>query len=104
MAEWVLYRKTPKATNQPNAASGAHGSYGRLGRYLFGEEIMITSRECRERAAECREMAKRELNAHVRTVLNDMARSWERLALQTPQFTNRAQMGFSFGTSTPELE
>jgi hypothetical protein len=65
---------------------------------------MITSRECRERAAECREMAKRELNAHVRTVLNDMARSWERLALQAAQLTNQAQMGFSFGTFSQELE
>jgi hypothetical protein len=62
---------------------------------------MITSRECRERAAECREMAKRELNAHVRTVLNDMARSWERLALQAAQFTNQAQLGFSFATVLP---
>jgi hypothetical protein len=57
---------------------------------------MTTSRECRERAAECREMAKRELNAHVRAVLNDIARSWERLALQAAQFTNQAQMRFAF--------
>jgi hypothetical protein len=65
---------------------------------------MITSRECRERAAECREMAEREPNAHVRAVLNDMARTWERLALQAAQFTNQAQMGFSFGTISQELE
>jgi hypothetical protein len=65
---------------------------------------MITSRECRERAAECREMAKRELNAHVRAVLNDMARSWERLALQAAQFTDQAQMGFDFRTISQELE
>jgi hypothetical protein len=64
---------------------------------------MITSRECRERAAECREMAEREANAHVRGVLNDMARSWERLALQA-KFTNQAQIGFSFGTISQELE
>jgi hypothetical protein len=60
--------------------------------------------ECRERAAECREMAEREANAHVRAVPNDMARSWERLALQAAQFTNQAQMGFSFGTISQELE
>jgi hypothetical protein len=60
---------------------------------------MITSSECRERAAECREMAKRELNAHVRAVLNDMARSWERLALQATQFTNQAQMSFALTIS-----
>jgi hypothetical protein len=56
---------------------------------------MITSRECRERAAECREMAKRALNPHVRAVLNDMARSWERLAIQAAQFTNQAQLDLS---------
>jgi hypothetical protein len=59
---------------------------------------MITSRECRERAAECREMARREPNPQVRAVLNDMARSWERLAIQTAQFTNQAQLGFFFAT------
>jgi hypothetical protein len=59
---------------------------------------MVTSREYRERAADCQEMADRELNPHVRAVLNDMARSWERLALQAAQFTNQAQLGFSFAT------
>ena len=59
---------------------------------------MITSTECRERAAECREMAQREPNAHVKTVLNDMARSWDRLAIQATQFTNQAQLGFLFET------
>jgi hypothetical protein len=49
-------------------------------------------------------MAKRELNAHVRAVLNDMARSWERLALQAAQFTDQAQMGFDFRTISQELE
>jgi hypothetical protein len=62
---------------------------------------MITSRECRERATECREMAERELNAHIRAVLNDMARSWDRLAIQTAQFTNKAQLGFSSQLSPP---
>jgi hypothetical protein len=49
-------------------------------------------------------MAKRELNAHVRAVLNDIARSWERLALQAAQFTNQAQMRFAFRTISQELE
>ena len=62
---------------------------------------MITSKECREQAAECREMAERALNAHVRAVLNDMARGWNRLALQAAQFTNQAQLGFSFATVLP---
>ena len=65
---------------------------------------MITSRECRERAAECREMAERALNPHVRAVLNDMARSWERLAIQAAQFTNQVQIGFSLGTVSQEVE
>jgi hypothetical protein len=65
---------------------------------------MITSRECRERAADCQETAGRELNPHVRAVLNDMARSWERLALQAAQFTNQGQLGFSFVTVSHELE
>ena len=37
-------------------------------------------------------------------VEQDMARTWERLALQAAQFTNQAQMGFSFGTISQELE
>jgi hypothetical protein len=57
---------------------------------------MITSRECRERAAECREMAEREPNPHVRAILNDMAQTWERLAIQAAQFTNQAQLGFFY--------
>ena len=65
---------------------------------------MVTSRECRERAAECREMAQREPNAHVKAVLNDMARSWERLAIQAAQSTNQAQLGFFFATIPHELE
>jgi hypothetical protein len=65
---------------------------------------MVTSRECKERAADCQEMAGRELNPHVRAVLNDMARSWERLAVQAAQFTNQAQLGFSFATVSHELE
>ena len=65
---------------------------------------MITSRECRERAAECREMAERERNAHVRGVLRDMARSWERLAIQAAQFSNQAQLDFFFATVPHQLK
>jgi hypothetical protein len=43
-------------------------------------------------------MARREPNPHVQAVLNDMARSWERLAIQTAQFTTQAQLGFFFAT------
>jgi hypothetical protein len=64
---------------------------------------MITHRECRERAAECREMAKRAPNASVQAILIDMARTWDRLALQILQssphderFLQPDQMAFSF--------
>jgi len=43
-------------------------------------------------------MARREPNPHVQAVLNDMARSWERLAIHTAQFTIQAQFGFVFAT------
>jgi hypothetical protein len=33
-----------------------------------------------------------------------MARGWNRLALQAAQFTNQAQLGFSFATVSQELE
>jgi hypothetical protein len=49
-------------------------------------------------------MAERALNPHVRAVLNDMARSWERLAIQAAQFTNQAQLDFVFATVSHELE
>jgi hypothetical protein len=35
---------------------------------------------------------------HVKTVLNDMARSWNRLAIQAAQFANQAQLGSFFAT------
>jgi hypothetical protein len=43
-------------------------------------------------------MAQREPNPHVQAVLNDMARSWERLAIHTALFSNQAQFGFVFAT------
>jgi hypothetical protein len=65
---------------------------------------MITSRECKERAAECREMIERAPNAHVRAALNDMARSWDRLAIQAAQFSNQAQLDFFFATVPHQLK
>jgi hypothetical protein len=43
---------------------------------------MISAAECRERAAECRQMADREQSSRVQSILIDMARTWERLALE----------------------
>ena len=55
--------------------------------------------ECRERAVECRQMAKRAPNVNVQAALIDMAQTWERLALQNAwlsQFVTADQMAFSF--------
>jgi hypothetical protein len=44
---------------------------------------MISAAECREHAADCREMSERAPSLRVRDILIDMARAWERLALET---------------------
>ena len=43
---------------------------------------MINVTECREHAAECRQLADRQQNYRVQSILIDMARTWERLALE----------------------
>ena len=48
-----------------------------------GNGQMISAVECREHAVECRQMAERAPSLRVRDILIDMARSWERLALET---------------------
>jgi hypothetical protein len=60
---------------------------------------MISSGECRERAVECRQMAERAPNAASRAILMDMARTWERLAIQAAHERTTLtadQMAFSF--------
>jgi hypothetical protein len=44
---------------------------------------MISAVECREHALEFRQMSERAPSLRVRDILIDMARSWERLALET---------------------
>jgi hypothetical protein len=44
---------------------------------------MISAVECREHAVECRQMSEHAPSLRVRDILIDMARSWERLALET---------------------
>ena len=44
---------------------------------------MISAVECREHTAEYREMSERAPSLRVRDMLIDMARAWERLALET---------------------
>src|SRR5262245_7996574 len=43
---------------------------------------MIGAMECRELAAECRQMADRAQTFRVRSILIDIARTWDRLALE----------------------
>jgi hypothetical protein len=50
---------------------------------------MITPVECRQRAIECREMAERAPNLRVQSILIDMARTWQRLALEAEQFNQK---------------
>ena len=38
--------------------------------------------ECREQAAQCRRMAEGEPNLRVQAILTDMARTWDRLAIE----------------------
>ena len=59
----------------------AHGNIGRSKGRGYGQ--MISAMECREHAVECREMSERAPSLRVRDILIDMARSWERLALET---------------------
>jgi hypothetical protein len=64
---------------------------------------MISSGECRERAAECRQMAERAPNATSRAILMDMVRTWERLAIQAAHertTVTAGQMVFSFTTAS----
>ena len=66
---------------------------------------MITSMECRERAADCRQMAEGAPNVNVQAALIDMAQSWERLALQNAWLSHIVtadQMAFSFTKTTLE--
>ena len=48
-----------------------------------GYRQMISAVECREHAVECRQMSERAPSLRVRDILIDMARTWERLALET---------------------
>jgi hypothetical protein len=50
---------------------------------------MIEAIECRELAAESRQMADRAQTVHVQTILLDIARTWERLALEVEHNTTR---------------
>ena len=46
---------------------------------------MITPVECRQQAVECQRMAERAANLRMQSTLIDMARTWQRLALEVEQ-------------------
>ena len=55
----------------------------------LGECVMDTV-ECKEHAAECRRMAVRAPSSRVQAILMDMARTWDRLAIE-------AEIGTTYG-------
>jgi hypothetical protein len=47
-----------------------------------GECVIMSPIECREQAAQCRRMAEGEPNLRVQAILTDMAKTWDRLAIE----------------------
>jgi len=66
---------------------------------------MVTPAECRERAAECRQMAEREQDFRRQNILLDIGRTWTRLALEAEQWiqTNRAPLRLKKAPSKDRL-
>jgi hypothetical protein len=52
--------------------------------------------ECKEQAAQCRRMAEGEPNLRVQAILTDMARTWDRLAIE-------AEISYGSGPSLRSL-
>jgi hypothetical protein len=50
--------------------------------------MLITPERCRDRAAECHQMAERAPNMRVQDILLDIARTWTRLALEVEQWSS----------------
>ena len=48
-------------------------------------ECVMSPAECKEHAAQCRRMAEGEPNLRVQAILTDMARTWDRLAIEADQ-------------------
>jgi hypothetical protein len=70
-------------------------------RFKVGVVAMFTPAQCRDRAADCRQMAERAPNMRVQGILLDIARTWTRLALEAEQWsqmnrpTSRLKRAFS---------
>jgi hypothetical protein len=54
---------------------------------------MFTPLDCRLRAAECQKMAERAPNPSVRATLEDIARSWNRLAVEAEVMQREKRTG-----------
>ena len=60
---------------------------------------MITPVECRQHAIECQQMAERAANLRMQSILIDMARTWQRLALELEHHLSYKHQSLSHNAS-----
>jgi hypothetical protein len=63
---------------------------------------MLSSQGCRNRAAECREMADNAPNMRVKEILLDVAWTWTRLALEAEQWSQMNRPEARLSKAGPE--
>jgi hypothetical protein len=78
--------RTPSAEN-PAGPPGPSGALFLNGRSPAWGLPMLSPERCRNRAAECREMAQNAPNPRVRNILLDISLTWTRLALEAEQWS-----------------
>jgi hypothetical protein len=80
--------QTCQASNPAGSSSVSAGfSFGVLMGSSLAGVAMLTAERCRDRAAECQQMAEDASNARLRDILLDVARTWTRLAFEAEQWT-----------------
>ena len=79
--------------------SNRHGDVVHVKIAVLPEAGMIDATECRELAAECRQMADRAQTIRLRSILIDIARTWTRLALEVEYSTANDHPQASAATS-----
>ena len=62
---------------------------------------MITATECRGHGVECRRMATRAPSLRMKALLVDMARGWDRLAVEAEQYTQTNEPALRLIKPTP---
>ena len=62
---------------------------------------MLTVERCRDRAAECQQMAEHAPSARIRVILLDVARTWTRLALEAEQWAQVNRPSARLTKATP---